>query len=86
MCQLVRAKADRGFPAFTRNTQTVPEFLALNMIFLYLTGYNTEKEIKNPHRCVEKVMLCNFNFGIFFNPLAEEYAWTYCILSSCTFM
>ena len=28
----------------------VPEFFALNMIFLYLMGYNTEEEIKNSSR------------------------------------
>jgi len=34
-----------GVPAFTQNTQMRTRFLALNMIFLYLTGYNTAKEI-----------------------------------------
>jgi len=28
----------------------VTEFFALNMIFLYLAGYNTEEEIKNSYR------------------------------------
>ena len=57
----------------------VPEFSALNMIFLYLTDYTEEKEIKNRYRWSHKVELCNFNTSIFFNvvAIANECTWAW---------
>jgi len=52
-------KRTRGFRFYTKPgaflplreiRKCVPEFFALNMTFLYLTGYNTEEEIKNSYR------------------------------------
>jgi len=66
----------RGVPAFTRKTANAyKNFSLLNTIFLYLTGYNTEGEIKSSYTWVHKVMLCNFNIGNLFNTLADECAW-----------